>query len=63
MYADTDEDEMEDITLKDERGNHWKMVFNDIKRGIDNEKSFIHDKRWDVYMGDKIELIKVGCYM
>ena len=45
-----DEEETEDVRLDDERGRHWKMIFEDNNRGVDDEKVFLHTKRWDLYM-------------
>ena len=50
---DPDEEEMEDVKLYDERERHWKMVFEDNDGGVDNEKAFLHDKRWDIYVNEK----------
>ena len=53
MEDDPDEWEMYDVNLYDERGRHWRMVFEDNDGGVDNENALLHDKRWDVYMNEK----------
>ena len=37
MEDDTDEEEMEDVHLVDERERHWRMVFEENDVGVDNE--------------------------
>ena len=41
---DPDEEEMDDVNLDDERGHHWRMVFEDNDRGVDDEKSLLTTK-------------------
>ena len=53
MEADPDKEEMEDVGLNNERDYHWRVVFEDNEWGIDNEKSFIHDNKWDLYISNK----------
>ena len=60
MEAYPYEEEMEEVVLDNERGSHWRMVFEDNEGGIDYYKYFLHDNRWYVYIGDKISLIKGG---
>ena len=50
---------MEDVRLDDEREHHWRMVLEDNYEGVDNEKSLLHAKRWDVYMNNKNRLLRV----
>ena len=52
MDPDPDEEDMEDVRLDDEREHHWRMVLEDNCGGVDNDKSFLPDKRWYVYMKD-----------
>ena len=47
---DPDEEDMEDVKLYDERMCHWRMVFEDNDEGVDNNKAFLHAKKWDVYV-------------
>ena len=42
---DTDEEEMEDINLDEEREHHCRMVFEDNDGGVDEAKSLKHAKR------------------
>ena len=53
MEDDTDEEEMDGVNLDDERERHWMMVFEDNGRGVDDAKSWIHAKRWDIYVNEK----------
>ena len=53
MEGDTDEEEMEDINLDNERESHLRMVLNDNHGGVDNTNALIHAKRWDVYANEK----------
>ena len=50
---DTDEEEMGDVNLHDERERHWRMVFEDNDGGADDAKALLHTKRWDVYVNEK----------
>ena len=47
---DTDEEDMEDEKLDNEREHHWRKLFEDNDGGVDDAKSLLHDKRWDVYV-------------
>ena len=47
---DTDEEDMEDVKLDHKRERHWRIVFEDNNGGVDNKKSILHAKRWDVYI-------------
>ena len=53
---------MEDINLDDERELHWRMVFEDNDGGVDDAKELLHDKRWDIYVNEKENLVK-GVYL
>ena len=44
MEDDPDEEEMDDITLDDERERDWSMVFKDNDGGVDDAKALLHDK-------------------
>ena len=46
---DSDEEEIEDVVLNDEREIHWCMVFEENNGGVDGTKAILHDKKWDVY--------------
>ena len=63
MESYTDEEKMDDARLHYERDHHWKIVFNDNKLWVDDWKAIIQNKRWDVYMNDKLLLIKGGYYV
>ena len=43
---------MDNVHLDDERERHWRMVFKDNDRGVDDEKTFLHAKRWYVYVNE-----------
>ena len=47
---DPDEEEMDSVNLDNERERRWRMMFEDNDGGVDNAKSLIHSKRWDVYV-------------
>ena len=55
-----DQEDMEYMMLDNERQHHHRMVFEDIKGGVDYQKVIlhIHDKIWGVYMNNKWSLIK-----
>ena len=36
MEADTGEEDMEDMRIRNEIERHWKMVFGDNKGGVDD---------------------------
>ena len=60
MEDDPDEEEMENVKLDDEREHHWRMVFKDNYGGVDDKKTLLHAKRWDVYLNEKEKIIKGG---
>ena len=45
----TDEEEMDDVNLDNEREHHWMMVSKKNDGGVDNAQALLHVKRWDVY--------------
>ena len=57
---ETDEEEMENVNLYDERELHWRMVFEDNAGGVDDAKELIHAKRWYVYVNEKEKIVKGG---
>ena len=44
---------MEYVKLDEEREHTSRMVFEDNDGGVDDEKSIIHEKRWDLYLNEK----------
>ena len=42
---DPDEEDMENISIDDDRERHWRMVFKDNDGGVDDAKALLHDKR------------------
>ena len=60
---DTDEEDMENINLDDERERHWRMVFEDNYGGVDNANALPHAKRWILYVNEKEKLVKGGYYV
>ena len=50
MEDDTDEEEMEDVNLDDERECHYRMVLGDNDGGVDDAKALLHAKRWYIYV-------------
>ena len=55
---DPDEEEIDDVNLDNGRERHWRMVFEDNGGGVDNAKALLHDRRWDVYVNEKENLVK-----
>ena len=53
VEPDSDEEEIEDVVLDDDRERHWHMVFEDNNVGVDGTKAFLHAKKWDVYNLEK----------
>ena len=53
MEDDTDEEDMEDVSLDDERERHWRMVFEENYGGVDDKNELLHAKRWDIYVNEK----------
>ena len=39
---------MEELRLENKREHHCRIVLEDYKRGVEDEKVILHDKRWDV---------------
>ena len=48
MGDDLDKGNMEDGKLEDEKERPWRMVLEGNEGGIDDEKSLLHAKRWDL---------------
>ena len=48
-----DEEEMDDVNIDNERERHWRMVFEDNEGSVDDNKSLIHAKRWDLYVNER----------
>ena len=57
---DPDKEEMDDFNIDDERERHWRMVFKENDGGVEDEKALLHDKRWDVYVNEKENIVKGG---
>ena len=49
----TNEEDMDDANLDDEKERHWRMVFEDNDGGVDDTKALLHANRWDVYVNEK----------
>ena len=60
MEDDPNEEEMDDVNLDNETKRHWRMVLEDNDGGVDDTKSLLHDKRWDSYVNEKVNLVKGG---
>ena len=58
LEIDTDEEDKDENNIDDERGRHWRNVFEDKEGGVD-EKALLHAKRWDLYLNEKEKLVKV----
>ena len=50
MEDSTNEEEMDDFKLDDEREPPCRMVLEDNDVGVGDKKSLLHAKRWDVYV-------------
>ena len=57
MEDNTDEEEMEDVNLDNDRELHWRMVFEDNDGGVDDANALLHAKRWDIYVNEKENLV------
>ena len=44
---------MKDMKLDYKREHHWRVVFEDNYRRLDDQKAILHAKRWYVYMDEK----------
>ena len=53
MGGDPDKEEMHDTHLDEERGRHWRMVFEDNYGGVDDTKALLHAKMWDIHLNEK----------
>ena len=60
MEAYLYEEKMEDTGLNDERECHWRMFFLDNEGGVYSDKIILHDRRWYLYMNDRLFVIKGG---
>ena len=57
---DTDEEEMDDVNIDNDRERHWRMVFDENEGGVDYAKALLHAKRWYLYVNEKEQLVKGG---
>ena len=55
---DIDEEEMDGVNIYNERERQCRLVFKDNDGGVDDKKALLHDKRWDVYVNEKVNIIK-----
>ena len=62
MKNDSDEEDMDDVNIDDEREHQWRNVFEVNEGGVDDKKAFLHAKRWDLYVNEKEQLVK-GKYL
>ena len=53
MEPYTDEEDIEDSRLYNERDHHCQMFFKVNCGGVDNKKAIIYATKWDVYMNKK----------
>ena len=60
--SDMYEDEMEGVIINNEREPQGRMVKRENYGGVYDKKAVVHDKRWDVYMSEKILLYIKGVY-
>ena len=58
MEDHTHEEDMDDVNLNDERERNWRMVFEENYSGVDDEKTLLDDKMWDIYANEKENLVK-----
>ena len=60
MEYDLIGEEMEDDKLDNEREPYWRMMFEENYGGVDDKRSLLNAKRWDVYVNEKENIIKGG---
>ena len=60
MEDGTDEEDMDDVNLDDEKEHYWGMVFKDNVGGVDDKKALLNANRWDVYVNENEIFIKGG---
>ena len=53
MEDDTDEEEMDDFNLGDERERQWRMVLKENDGRVDDEKALLPENMWYVYVNVK----------
>ena len=53
VNPDPDEEDMEYVILDNERQPHCRIVFKDNGGGVDDQKTILRARRWDVYMNKK----------
>ena len=49
---------MDGVNKDDDRECHWKMLSKDNDGGVDDRKALLHDKRLDVSVNEKGNIIK-----
>ena len=63
MESDTDDEDMDYGRLENERELYYSMGLEENEGLVDDEKLILHAKRWDVYMNNKLSLIKARYYV
>ena len=58
MDTYTDQEQINDVVLNDDRERHRCMVFEDNNGGVYETKALLHDKKWGVYNSQKEALVK-----
>ena len=56
-----DEEEMDGVNTNNESERHWRNVSKDNEGCVD-EKALLHAKCWDLYLNEKVSLVK-GKYL
>ena len=44
---------MDDVNIYDDMELHWRVVSEENYGGVDDKKTLLHAKMWDIYMNEK----------
>ena len=53
---------MDNVNIDNKRERHWRIVFEENYGGVDDKKTLLYAKMWDLYENEKEQLVK-GKYL
>ena len=49
---------MDNVNIDNKRERHWRIFFEDNDGGVDDKKTLLYAKMWDLYVNEKEQLVK-----
>ena len=59
METDNYKQDIWNQRINNEREHYWRIIFKDNNGEVDDEKYLMHAKRWNVYMNQKLNYLRV----